>query len=66
MPVTFGRRHISTVMSNDYMISEKTDGVRYMFLICPEGSFIINRSYNFYKVWLLFHNIPFYFIDLSF
>jgi len=50
MPVTFGRRHISTVMNNDYMISEKTDGVRYMFLISQEGAFIINRSYNFYKV----------------
>lgn len=50
MPVTFGRRHFQTVINNDYMISEKTDGVRYMFLICVEGSFIINRSYNFYKV----------------
>jgi hypothetical protein len=50
MPVTFGRRHTSTVMNNNYMISEKTDGVRYMFLISQEGAFIINRSYNFYKV----------------
>ena len=48
MPVSFSRRHMTNLQSNDYMLSEKTDGIRYMMLILPTGTFMIGRKFDFY------------------
>eukprot|EP00011_Vannellida_sp_DIVA3-517-6-12_P010664 CAMPEP_0114625840 /NCGR_PEP_ID=MMETSP0168-20121206/11472_1 /TAXON_ID=95228 ORGANISM="Vannella sp., Strain DIVA3 517/6/12" /NCGR_SAMPLE_ID=MMETSP0168 /ASSEMBLY_ACC=CAM_ASM_000044 /LENGTH=661 /DNA_ID=CAMNT_0001837123 /DNA_START=37 /DNA_END=2018 /DNA_ORIENTATION=- len=51
MPVAFSRRHFPVVQNNDYYISEKTDGVRYMLLLVPnEGAFLIGRKFAVHKL----------------
>ena len=46
MPVAFSRRHFRLVQTNDYLISEKTDGVRYMLLLLKDhGAFLIGRKF---------------------
>eukprot|EP01126_Amoeba_proteus_P006073 TRINITY_DN12108_c0_g1_i2.p1 TRINITY_DN12108_c0_g1~~TRINITY_DN12108_c0_g1_i2.p1 ORF type:complete len:689 (-),score=112.73 TRINITY_DN12108_c0_g1_i2:335-2401(-) len=50
MPVTFSRRHFKTVQSTDYMVSEKSDGLRFLLLGCPKGFFFIDRKYSFYQI----------------
>lgn len=50
MPVTFGRRHFPTLQQAEYMVSEKTDGFRYMLLICVNGAFLVDRKYFFFQL----------------
>lgn len=46
MPVAFSRRHFKVVQTNRYLISEKTDGVRYMLLLVKgQGAFLIGRKF---------------------
>lgn len=46
MPVAFSRRHFKVVQTNQYYISEKTDGVRYMLLLVKnQGAFLIGRKF---------------------
>lgn len=50
MPVTFSRRHFHLIQNTDYMVSEKTDGHRYMLLVCSSGAFLIDRKFFFYRL----------------
>jgi len=50
MPVSFSRRHMTTVQNNSYFLSEKTDGIRYMLMITPRGVFMIGRKFDFYPL----------------
>uniref|UniRef100_A0A6B2KZN5 Uncharacterized protein n=1 Tax=Arcella intermedia TaxID=1963864 RepID=A0A6B2KZN5_9EUKA len=50
MPVTFCRNHFNKVQAEDYYVSEKTDGLRYLLLICPVGVFLIDRKLAFFRV----------------
>lgn len=50
MPVNFSRRYIPYIQQNDYYISEKTDGIRYMMIINSEGVFLTDRKFEFYRV----------------
>jgi len=50
MPVTFSRRHYGIVKNGDYMFSEKTDGLRYLLLMCETGFYLIDRKYAFFKL----------------
>eukprot|EP01127_Copromyxa_protea_P013865 TRINITY_DN3775_c0_g1_i1.p1 TRINITY_DN3775_c0_g1~~TRINITY_DN3775_c0_g1_i1.p1 ORF type:complete len:600 (-),score=119.06 TRINITY_DN3775_c0_g1_i1:39-1838(-) len=50
MPVTFSRRHFETIHKADYLVSEKTDGLRFLLLVCPKGCFLIDRKYAFYRI----------------
>ncbi|GMM38594.1 mRNA guanylyltransferase [Saccharomycopsis crataegensis] len=58
-PVSFERKHIAErLMKHDYYVCEKSDGLRCLMLILAdsfdgrveEGVFLINRSYEFYRV----------------
>jgi hypothetical protein len=51
MPVNFSRRFFPDIQTNNYFVSEKTDGVRYFLLLVQDlGCFLVDRSLNFYKV----------------
>lgn len=50
MPINFGKKHIYNVQSNEYYVSEKTDGIRYMLLILASGSYFIDRKFEFYQI----------------
>lgn len=50
MPVNLSRKHFSLIKQNDYFVSDKTDGVRYMVLFYRNQMFLINRSHRFYTV----------------
>jgi len=51
MPVNLSRRHIATIQSKPYFVSEKTDGIRYMlFVKKSEGVFLIDRKFDFHFV----------------
>jgi len=44
----FRRTHIAEVQSGDWMVCEKSNGVRNMLLISPNGPcFLVDRSWNF-------------------
>lgn len=59
MPISFSRRYLDTVLKEDYHVSEKTDGVRYLMLISAEcgGMFFVNRSGVFFAVYE-FNQVP--------
>eukprot|EP01125_Pyxidicula_operculata_P000925 TRINITY_DN1080_c1_g1_i2.p1 TRINITY_DN1080_c1_g1~~TRINITY_DN1080_c1_g1_i2.p1 ORF type:complete len:358 (+),score=86.22 TRINITY_DN1080_c1_g1_i2:1130-2203(+) len=50
MPISLSRRHVPMIQSKPYYVSEKTDGVRYMMLICSLGVYLVDRKFSFYKV----------------
>ncbi|KAL6070719.1 HAT C-terminal dimerization domain [Balamuthia mandrillaris] len=50
LPVNFTRRHWKMVQNKPYLVSEKTDGVRFMLLINETGVYLTSRSFDFMKV----------------
>jgi len=50
MPVSFHRRNFAQVSANDYYVSEKTDGVRFLLFVAPEGAFLIDRKLAFARI----------------
>jgi hypothetical protein len=50
MPVAFSRRHMRLVQTSEYMVSEKSDGLRYMLLINSSGAYLFDRNFEFYLV----------------
>ncbi|GAM19701.1 hypothetical protein SAMD00019534_028760 [Acytostelium subglobosum LB1] len=50
MPINFGKKHFRYVQANDYYVSEKTDGVRYLLLITNDTIYMIDRKFDFYTV----------------
>jgi hypothetical protein len=47
LPVPFSRRYMSTVQNAQYLVSEKTDGLRFLLLINAQGSYLVNRDFSF-------------------
>lgn len=51
MPISFSRKHMDLIAKEDYFISEKTDGVRYLLLIGNAfGAVFVNRSGHLFDV----------------
>jgi hypothetical protein len=50
MPIALSRRHIPVIQATSFLVSEKTDGVRYMLLVRSDGVYLIDRSFRFYFV----------------
>ncbi|EFA79724.1 hypothetical protein PPL_07415 [Heterostelium album PN500] len=50
MPINFGKKYFSHVQANDYYVSEKTDGVRYLLLIAKDNVYLVDRKFDFYSV----------------
>ena len=50
MPVNFGRISFDVIQKNDYIISEKTDGVRHFVLITESHVYLVTRAMEFYIV----------------
>jgi len=46
MPVSLSRRHFDSIGEN-YFVSEKTDGIRYMMMVSKGRIFMINRKFEF-------------------
>ena len=50
MPVSFSRRHFQELENSEYLISEKTDGIRYMMLIVNGGIFMVDRKFDLQRL----------------
>ncbi|KAG7717926.1 hypothetical protein KL949_003200 [Ogataea haglerorum] len=55
-PVSFAREHLTTLKTRDYLVCEKSDGLRCLLLVMinedtgEEGTFLINRENQYYIV----------------
>eukprot|EP00741_Cyanophora_paradoxa_P020865 tig00021318_g20143.t1 len=49
-PVSFEAKHLRTLLTERYFACEKTDGTRYMCLICKWGACLICREFKFYPL----------------
>ena len=53
-PVSLERKHIPLLLAGDYVVADKSDGVRYTLYLCREGgrnfSFLIDRKLSFYQI----------------
>ena len=50
MPVTLSRRHIGMIKQNDYVLLEKSDGVRYLLFTTSKGAYLVDRRFEFYPI----------------
>jgi len=59
MPISFSRKYFESILKDDYHVSEKTDGVRYLMLVSVEcgGVVFVNRSSDYFNV-LDFSSVP--------
>ncbi|ANQ10434.1 Uncharacterized protein PCOAH_00049880 [Plasmodium coatneyi] len=48
-PVSLTKHNIRNLFSKDYLICEKTDGVRYFLFIASNTTFLIDRNYDIFK-----------------
>lgn len=46
MPVPFQRRHLKELNTCDFLLSEKTDGIRYFMLVIPPKVYFVSRNLN--------------------
>ena len=44
MPVGLGRRHLHELITNSYLASEKTDGVRHLLVVCQGRVVLVDRT----------------------
>lgn len=49
-PVSFERKHLSTVQKKPYYACEKTDGVRFMLLASEDGAYLVDRNFELRRV----------------
>jgi mRNA guanylyltransferase len=53
-PVSFAAKHIAELMSQDYFVCEKTDGMRYLMYLTRDGDndihYLIDRKNDYYYV----------------
>lgn len=53
-PISIERRHFRTLTSNDYVVTEKTDGLRQFVVACRIGQqrkvFMVNRAYDIVEI----------------
>lgn len=59
MPISFSRKYFDALLKEEYHVSEKTDGVRYLMLVSVEcgGVVFVNRSGDYFNV-LDFSSVP--------
>lgn len=50
MPVNFGRTSFDVIQRSEYVVSEKTDGVRHFVLVMEDKVYLINRKFDFFSV----------------
>jgi len=50
MPMTMSRRHLSMICAMDYVVLEKSDGMRYLLFATAGAVYLIDRRMNFYDV----------------
>ncbi|KAL6122569.1 hypothetical protein NUSPORA_00335 [Nucleospora cyclopteri] len=48
-PIGLTRQRISFLLNNDYLVCEKSDGIRVMLLFYKKTLFLYDRTCNFYK-----------------
>ena len=53
-PVSLERRHIADISSNEYVVADKSDGVRYTLYLCNRNNqnfaFMVDRKLSFFQV----------------
>lgn len=50
LPVSLERKDIHKINQYQYLICEKTNGIRYLLMCYDENTYIINRAFNIFKV----------------
>ncbi|KAL0222463.1 hypothetical protein RCL1_002317 [Eukaryota sp. TZLM3-RCL] len=53
-PISMSRNHLPSLESQDYFVAEKSDGIRYLFLIQGHTQYLIDRNYAFFKLNMFF------------
>ena len=48
-PVSMERKDLCKLSQFPYMVAEKTDGMRFLFLTGPDGAFFIDRAFRVYS-----------------
>ncbi|SBS87582.1 mRNA-capping enzyme subunit alpha, putative [Plasmodium ovale] len=48
-PVSLTKHNIKNIFTKEYLICEKTDGVRYFLFIASNTTFLIDRNYEIFK-----------------
>ncbi|VWU48408.1 RNA guanylyltransferase [Hepatocystis sp. ex Piliocolobus tephrosceles] len=48
-PVSLTKHNLKNLFKKEYLICEKTDGVRYLLLVASNTTFLIDRNYEIYK-----------------
>lgn len=53
-PISLERKHLDTVTKGNYVVADKSDGIRHTLLLCKVGdqhySFLIDRKLEFYQI----------------
>ncbi|CAO2839473.1 unnamed protein product [Amaranthus hypochondriacus] len=53
-PVSLDRENLQLLRQRYYYATWKADGTRYMMLLCPDGAYLIDRSFKFRRVQMRF------------
>ncbi len=59
-PVSLDRSNLMELTRTPYLICAKSDGMRFLLLCYKESSYMVDRSFKFYKVKLMFRNDKLY------
>ncbi|KAL0215461.1 hypothetical protein P9112_007645 [Eukaryota sp. TZLM1-RC] len=57
-PVSMSKADLSLLSSQDFLVAEKSDGIRYLLLIMGPEQYLIDRNFNFNKLNLYFPSSP--------
>ncbi|KAL0241436.1 hypothetical protein GEMRC1_006671 [Eukaryota sp. GEM-RC1] len=58
-PVSMSKSDLSLLSSQDFLVAEKTDGIRYLLYIHQNEQFLIDRNFHFNKLSMFFTSTPF-------
>ncbi|KNA16349.1 hypothetical protein SOVF_089770 [Spinacia oleracea] len=53
-PVSLDRDNLQLLRQRYYYATWKADGTRYMLLLCPDGAYLVDRSFKFRRVQMRF------------
>eukprot|EP01124_Arcella_intermedia_P034852 TRINITY_DN8711_c1_g1_i1.p1 TRINITY_DN8711_c1_g1~~TRINITY_DN8711_c1_g1_i1.p1 ORF type:complete len:327 (+),score=92.12 TRINITY_DN8711_c1_g1_i1:287-1267(+) len=46
----FSRKHFPVVQGAEYLICAVSDGMKFMFFVCEEGVFLVDKKFNFFEL----------------
>jgi hypothetical protein len=56
LPISIERKNFATIKKYPYVISLKTDGIRFLLMLHNKIAYMVDRNFNFYVVTVAFHD----------